>query len=59
MTDEKQPPPKGDGRGVECPACGCPESQVYYTRRLAKKIRRRRICDHCGRKFTTSEAITG
>ena len=53
--------------GMYCPSCGCPEHEVLETRQkrgkvidgTAKsgKIRRRRSCVHCGRRFTTIEEI--
>jgi transcriptional repressor NrdR len=53
--------------GMYCPSCGCPEHDVLETRNkpgpcvdgTAKmgKIRRRRQCQHCGRRFTTFEEI--
>lgn len=42
--------------GMRCPACNCPRSTVYYTRQNQPQVTtRRRICQHCGRKFTTIE----
>lgn len=44
-------------RGVRCPSCDCPHSSVVRTSRLLGKIRRRRLCRHCGRHFTTAEQV--
>ncbi len=49
--------------GLECPACGCPETRVRWTRDRAMKVNgkmlgsrvRGRECAHCGEHFTTSE----
>jgi transcriptional repressor NrdR len=53
--------------GMYCPTCGCPEHEVLETRdtrgkledgtSTMGKIRRRRRCVHCGRRFTTFEEI--
>jgi transcriptional regulator NrdR family protein len=56
---------RGNEPGVECPNCGCPESEVVETRRrvlkvngkLAGGIVRRRECEHCGYRFTTNERV--
>lgn len=53
--------------GIECPDCGCTRSSVYYTRRRSLtingqtvgKIVRRRICSNCGRKYVTTERVSG
>ena len=53
--------------GLECPTCGCPESRVYYTRRRTLKVNgqivgcvlRVRICQNCGREFSTRERVQG
>ena len=58
---------KNDAKGLECPNCGCFESHVYYTRRRSLviggnkegRVIRRRQCDHCGRRFITSERVSG
>lgn len=41
--------------GIRCRNCHCPTSSVYETRRSRFGLRRRRICDHCGFRFTTGE----
>jgi len=46
------------GAGISCPACGCRDLRVLYTRApMAGMIRRRRACRHCGRRMTTSERV--
>ncbi len=44
---------------MKCPFCGCPESKVIDSRPTddEEKIRRRRECTSCGKRFTTFEAI--
>lgn len=44
-----------DDMGPECRRCGCYDLPVYYTRKRAGKIVRRRICAHCGQAMTTVE----
>jgi hypothetical protein len=42
--------------GIVCPKCGCPDLRVWSTRKAwGGKIRRVRICDHCGQRITTTE----
>lgn len=43
--------------GIECPACGCADLRVYYTRKTPKRIVRVRICNHCERRIRTVERI--
>ena len=45
--------------GVQCPKCGCGHAPVYYTRQQLKRTIRKRICRHCGQRFTTTERVTG
>lgn len=44
---------------MKCPFCACPESKVVDSRPTddEEKIRRRRECIRCGKRFTTFEAI--
>ncbi len=44
---------------MKCPFCGCPESKVIDSRPTddEEKIRRRRECTKCSKRFTTFEAI--
>lgn len=44
---------------MRCPYCQDAETQVLDTRKLdhGATIRRRRRCEHCGRRFTTVERI--
>lgn len=41
--------------GLSCRRCGCPTSSVYETRRSRLGTRRRRICDNCGLRYSTTE----
>jgi transcriptional regulator NrdR family protein len=46
-------------QSVECPSCGCRHLEVVYTRpRGDGRIVRRRECRHCGRRITTTEAVS-
>lgn len=44
---------------MKCPFCGCPDSKVIDSRPTddGERIRRRRECDRCQRRFTTYECI--
>lgn len=46
-----------EGRGLECPRCGCRHFYVIYTRPTRDGLRRRRECRHCGRMVTTIEKL--
>ena len=40
---------------MKCPNCGFEESKVLDSRPLENSIRRRRMCNECGYRFTTFE----
>ena len=42
---------------LKCPYCGETEFKVIDSRSKEEKIRRRRECLHCGRRFTTYEVV--
>ena len=44
---------------MRCPGCGCQDDKVVDSRAIrdGAAIRRRRVCDQCGRRFTTYETI--
>lgn len=44
---------------MKCPFCGCPDSKVIDSRPTddGERIRRRRECDSCQKRFTTYECI--
>lgn len=44
---------------MRCPYCGNPDTRVIDSRPAEDKnsIRRRRLCDECGRRFTTYEKV--
>ena len=44
---------------MKCPFCGCEESKVIDSRPTDEneRIRRRRECVECGKRFTTYEVI--
>jgi transcriptional repressor NrdR len=43
---------------VKCPFCGSPDTKVIDSRagEDGKQIRRRRLCNHCSKRFSTVEA---
>lgn len=41
--------------GLRCPICGCAHFYTTHTERIANKIRRRKVCRHCGHKVVTYE----
>ncbi len=42
---------------MRCPDCGFMETKVIDSRQMQDKIRRRRVCSECGRRFTTFEIV--
>jgi len=47
---------KKDDRGICCPLCGCRHFYTTHTEPLRDgRIRRRKVCRHCGRKSVTYE----
>ena len=44
---------------MKCPYCGCVESKVVDSRSAddGERIRRRRECLRCGKRFTTYEMV--
>ncbi len=44
---------------MKCPFCGAPDSRVINSRPsgAGESIRRRRVCEKCGRRFTTFEVV--
>lgn len=45
-----------DDRGIACPLCGCRHFCTTNTEPLRDgRIRRRKVCRHCGRKIVTHE----
>ncbi len=54
MTQAKPSPSE---RGICCPRCGCRHFKTTHTEPLRDgRIRRRKICRHCGRRIVTFEA---
>ena len=43
--------------GIPCPGCGRRRSRVINSRFNDATIRRRRLCDNCGGRFTTLEQV--
>ena len=41
--------------GICCPACGHEDNHVIGTARVEDGIRRRRVCEHCGKRWNTFE----
>ncbi len=43
-------------RGIACPRCGCCHFRTTHTEPLPSgRIRRRKVCRHCGKKVVTYE----
>jgi len=65
MVDERGESDRRNN-GLECPECGCPETVVKWVRHRAFVVRgtrisktiRRRVCQHCGKRFITTERVT-
>ena len=50
-------PDNKDDRGICCPRCGCRHFYTTHTEPLRDgRIRRRKVCRHCGRRTVTYEA---
>ncbi len=48
--------PKRDEVGIRCPRCGCRHFKTSHTEPLRDgRIRRRKVCRHCGHKVVTFE----
>jgi transcriptional regulator NrdR family protein len=46
-----------DELGIRCPRCACRHFKTTHTEPLRDgRIRRRKVCRHCGRKIVTFEA---
>jgi DNA-directed RNA polymerase subunit RPC12/RpoP len=51
---------KQKARGIACVKCGCRHFFTTHTEPLRDgRIRRRKVCRHCGRKIVTHEAPLG
>ena len=48
-----------DHFGIPCPSCGGRNRRVVDSRPMQSYIYRRSVCDNCGGRFTTYEAIEG
>lgn len=42
---------------MKCPKCGHPKHQVTDSRSSGDAVRRRRLCQRCHHRFTTTEVI--
>lgn len=42
---------------MHCPSCGCADTTVKDSRPKDARIRRRRLCEDCGHRFTTHEMV--
>lgn len=48
---------KRDELGIRCPHCGCRHFKTTHTEPLRDgRIRRRKVCRHCGWRIVTFEA---
>ncbi len=53
-------PSSSPQRGIECSQCGCRHFYTTHTEPLRDgRIRRRKVCRHCGRKMVTFEHPAG
>jgi len=53
----KQSRNTSDARGICCPKCACRHFHTTHTEPLRDgRIRRRKVCRHCGRRIVTYEA---
>ncbi len=43
--------------GIPCVNCGSTKTSVVNTRRIPDMVKRRRLCEDCGCKFTTYEKV--
>jgi transcriptional regulator NrdR family protein len=43
--------------GIHCVNCGSTKTSVANTRRIPDMVKRRRLCEDCGCKFTTYEKV--
>lgn len=43
--------------GPRCPNCNATASSVINTRKIPDAIKRRRVCEGCGGRFTTYEKV--
>jgi len=56
MNEQLKQKREGAERGLECRKCGCRHFRVINTIPLpGGRIKRRRICRHCGKKTVTYE----
>jgi transcriptional regulator NrdR family protein len=47
-------------KGICCPQCGCRHFDTTHTEPLRNgRIRRRKVCRHCGRRLVTLETPLG
>ena len=53
----KRTPSDKSDVGIACPQCGCRHFYTTHTEPLRDgRIRRRKVCRHCGRRIVTYEA---
>ncbi len=43
--------------GIRCPDCGSGLCRVYTTRKYYWGVKRYQECQHCGRKFSSTEKV--
>jgi hypothetical protein len=56
VLDAVSEEPQAEPVGIVCRQCGCADLRVWYTRRLrGGRIRRVRVCRHCGKRAVTTE----
>ncbi|WP_425280360.1 hypothetical protein [Pseudaminobacter salicylatoxidans] len=47
--------PTASTHGLFCPSCQADDLRTLQTRPTAGGVRRRRVCEYCGHRFTTIE----
>ncbi len=50
-------PPASPPLGIICRECGCRDLRVVQTIRDTNRVRRRRVCRHCGTSQMTTECV--
>lgn len=53
---QEEAPGHAEPAGIVCRQCGCADLRVYRTVKMTRnRIRRERMCRHCGHKIITTE----
>ncbi len=49
--------PAASTHGLLCPSCGSPDLRTLETRPTDGGVKRRRLCEYCGHRFSTAEKV--